>query len=281
MTDRVRSIPRRTTRPSRLLLSACLASLLAVWPFASRAQDKPASSAVRTAAPGPAQSKASAGPQWAELTASEQQALAPLRGEWTSIDELGKRKWLQIAARYPAMSEADQARLQARMVEWTKLSAQERSKVRLQFLEARKIPTTNRQADWKAYQALTPEERKALAARASRAAASAPKAQRKASEAPAQVASGKRGAVPSKGVTPQVATPAAPAKPATPSVVQAAPGATTVLITKRKSTPQQPPAGNARIAASADVVDTATLLPRAGAQSPYSRPASAPVAARR
>ena len=35
------------------------------------------------------------------------------------------------------------------------------------------------------------------------------------------------------------------------------------------------------VAASADVVDTATLLPRAGAQSPYSRPASAPVAARR
>lgn len=272
----MRSIPRRPFRTRCLLLSACIASLLAIWPDASQAQDKPSSAVARGGNLGTAPSRPGTGPVWAELSATEQQALAPLRNQWVSIDELGKRKWLQIAARYPTMSEADQARLQERMVEWTRLTPQERSKVRLQFLEAKKIPTTKRQADWEAYQALTPEERKTLAARAASAArpASAPRPARKAEPAP-NVASGKRKAQPQGGVAAHPSAAAAPATPATPSVVQAAPGATTVLITKRQSTPPRPAASSARIAVSADVVDKETLLPRAGAQSPYGRAAQA------
>lgn len=269
-------MPRRLQRTRCLLLSACIASLAVVWPSPATAQDRPASAAARTASTAPA--KPGTGPSWAELSAADQQALAPLRSEWASIDELGKRKWLQIAARYPAMSEADRARLQERMVEWTKVSPQERSKVRLQFLEAKKIPAASRQADWQAYQALTPEERKALAARAARPAASAPRNAKKAAE-PAHVVSHK-----STAPAPAIAAPhaTAPARPATPSVVQAAPGATTVLITKRQSNPPRPAPNGARIAVSADVVDTTTLLPRAGAQSPHTPPAaaSAPVARR-
>ena len=254
------------------MLFACLSSLAAIGPGAAHAQTKPASavspSAVKISAP----PKPSTGLSWSELKSSEQAALKPLRNEWASIDDLSKRKWLQIAERYPAMSAPDQARLQARMAEWTKLTPQERGKVRLEFLEAKKIPATDRQADWEAYQALSPDERKALAARA----ASTPRA---ATKGPEPVPHGVSAKPKASQLNSSSAHPAAPpspsAKPATPTVVQAAPGATTVLITKRQAPPAQQAASGARIAASADVVDKSTLLPRAGAQSPHPRPAAA------
>lgn len=262
---------RRRAQPWGTLLPLCLSTLVAAWPVAAHAQPRPASAVASAAGKAPAPPKPSTGPSWSELKPSAQAALKPLRNEWASIDDLGKRKWLQIAERYPAMSATDQARMQDRMIEWTKLTPQERGKVRLQFLEAKKIPATNRQADWEAYQALSPDERKAFAARA----ASAPRAAPKGAEAAAHPASVKRGTLPPGGSAAHPAAPTPTAKPATPSVVQGAPGATTVLITKRQAPPAHQAASGARIAASPDVIDKTTLLPRAGAQSPQPRPAAA------
>lgn len=261
---------RRRAHSWSALLPLCLSTLVAVWPVALHAQPRPASAVASAAGKAPAPPKPSTGPYWSELKPSEQAALQPLRNEWASIDDLGKRKWLQIAERYPAMSPTDQARMQERMTEWTKLTPQERGKVRLQFLEAKKIPATNRQADWEAYQALSPDERKAFAARA----ASAPRAAPKGADAANHTATAKRSTPPPGG---SAAHPAATptAKPATPTVVQGAPGATTVLITKRQAPPAHQAASGARIAASPDVVDKTTLLPRAGPQSPQPRSAAA------
>lgn len=260
------------------MLFACLSSLAALWPVAANAQTKPTSAAASSAATKSSTAPTpSTGPAWSELKPLEQTALKPLRNEWTSIDDLGKRKWLQIAERYPTMSVPDQARLQTRMAEWAKLTPQERGKVRLQFLEAKKIPATDRQADWEAYQALSPDERKALAARAT----TAPRAAAKVAEPIPRSASAKRNAPRAASVSTAHAAASAPtAKPATPTLVQGAPGATTVLITKHQAPPAHPATGSAKIVVSPDVVDKSTLLPRAGAQSPRTRPtaSSAPAA---
>lgn len=259
------------------ILSACLAGLVAIWPAAAHAQPAPAS-AVASAAAGkkPAPAKASAGPSWSDLKPSEQAALKPLQGEWSSIDDLGKRKWIQIAQRYPAMHPSDQARLQDRMTEWAKLTPQERGKVRLQFLEAKKIQATDPQADWHAYQSLSADERKALAARAA-SVASAPRTMPKGVDAVTHTAPARHGVHPpgAGAAHPAAQAPAAPAKPLTPTLVQGAPGATTVLITKHQPSAPRQPASSARIAATPDVVDKTTLLPRAGAQSAQPRPAAA------
>ena len=204
--------------------------------------------------------------------------MKPLQHEWSSIDDLRKRKWLQIAERYPTMSAPDQARLQTRMAEWAKMSPQERGKVRLQFLEAKKIPATTRQADWEAYQALSPDERKALAARAT----TAPHAAAKAAEATPHGTSAKRNAPHAGSASAAHAAASVPiAKPATPTLVQGAPGATTVLITKHQAPPAHPATGSARIVVSPDVVDKSTLLPQAGAQSSRARSAAASTPAAR
>lgn len=261
----MRPIPQCGAPLGRVLLLAGLTAIAALDPSSAHAQPTPASAPASAAAKPALAPKPSAGPAWSELKPAEQAALKPLQSEWASIDDLGKRKWIRIAERYPAMSAADQARLQARMTEWAKLSPQERGKVRLQFLEAKKLPATDRQADWQAYQALSPDERKALAARR----ATAPRATAKPAQRAASGASAKHDA-------PRTATPATAAKPAAPAVVQGTPGATTVLITKRRPAAAPPANGGTKIAVSPDLVDQSTLLPRAGPQGTTARSASAP-----
>lgn len=257
------------------LLFACLSSLAALTAVDAHAQPRAATAAASAVSKPSTAPKPGAGPAWSQLEPSEQIALRPLQNDWASIDELGKRKWRRIAERYPEMPAADQERLQDRMTAWAKLTPQERSKVRLQYLEAKKVPASSRQADWKAYQALSPEERKALAARG----ATAPRTAGKSVETTARSVSAKRSAPRAANAKPANAAASAPtakpAKPAAPAVVQAAPGATTVLITKHRTSPAQAASAAARIAVSPDVVDSSTLLPRTGPQSARARPAAA------
>lgn len=249
-------------------------------PVGSHAQTTPAGAASAPAAKPATPVRSGAGPVWSELKPAEQVALKPLQGEWSSIDEQGKRKWLKIAESYPAMSAPDQDRLHTRMTEWAKMSPQERTNVRQRYLEAKSIPSTDRQAGWEAYQALSPQERQALAARA----ASAPRSTAKPVEPAARRA--RPESLPAKSTAAATATAAKPtastspsaptspsAKPIAPTAVQGKPGATTSLITKRPTPHEQQATGSAKIAASADVVDKTTLLPRAGAQKAGAPPA--------
>jgi len=256
-----------------MLLLACLPCVAALPALAAQAQPKPAPAASAAAVKPRAGAEPGGGPAWRDLRPSEQAALKPLQGEWASIDELGKRKWLRIAERYPAMNADDQVRLQARMTEWARLTPQERGKVRLQFLEATKMPASSRQANWEAYQALSPDERKALAARGAKSQRNAIKAPQAAAEGDAAKRNPPRnaGAPSAAAAAPSVK----PARPATPSVVQGAPGATTNLITKQQAPAPHPAAASAKIAVSPDVVDKSTLLPRTGPQSPRDRPTTA------
>jgi hypothetical protein len=69
---------------------------------------------------------------------------------------------------------------------------------------------------------------------------------------------------------------AAPPKVIAPSVVQARPGATTTLITKRPTPPSHQQAGLPKIAATPEFVNKATLLPQRGPQGAATRSAAAP-----
>lgn len=213
------------------------------------------------------------GPTWASLKPAQREALKPLERDWAGIDTLRKRKWLEIAERYPTLPPADQARLQARMTEWTRLSPQERSQARLQFQEAKQVPVQDRQASWEAYQALPPEQRQELARRAVPATSAASSA---AAARPSARALAAQGPQPKSNTVP-APTSISPPKPVTPLVVQAQPGATTTLISKPPAPPAHQPTGQPKIAATPEYVDKKTLLPQAGAQSTaVIRPASAP-----
>jgi len=103
-------------------------------------------------------------PAWASLTADQQQALAPLAGEWKTFGSEEKRKWLGIAKRYPSMKPAEQKRVQARMQKWAKLTPQQRWQAREQYRSIGKLASDHNREElrrhWAEYQALPPHEKR-------------------------------------------------------------------------------------------------------------------------
>ncbi len=93
-------------------------------------------------------------PAWSQLTAEQQQILAPIRDEWESFDAVRKRKWVGIAQRYPTLSADAQTRLQRRMQEWAGLSPDARRAARERYRDFEQLPADERQAlieKWEQY----------------------------------------------------------------------------------------------------------------------------------
>ena len=103
------------------------------------------------------------GPQWASLTADQQQSLAPLQNDWPRLSREHKVKWLGIAKRYPSMKPEEQKRVQARMQKWVKLTPEQRWQAREQYRSIGKIAHERREElrrYWAQYQSLPPHERR-------------------------------------------------------------------------------------------------------------------------
>lgn len=107
---------------------------------------------------------ATARPAWAELSPVNQRILAPLQPLWDTLPELNRHKWLRIAERYPKFSPAEQARLQARMAEWVKMTPQQRRLARENYQITRSLPAEKKAEAWDKYQQLPEEQKKKLAA---------------------------------------------------------------------------------------------------------------------
>ena len=110
-------------------------------------------------------------PSWVELNPQQQQSLQPLTASWNGISEAQKRKWLELSKNYPNLPAADQAVMHSRMNEWVALSPQQRAAARLNFAKtkelSKELTPDEKKAKWETYQALSPEEKASLAAKAS------------------------------------------------------------------------------------------------------------------
>lgn len=104
---------------------------------------------------------------WGELKAAQQQALQPLADQWPHLSEAQKRQWLQLAQGFQALPAPEQERMQSHMAAWAKLSAQQRSQARLNYAVTNRLSREDLRAQWEAYQTLSDEEKKRLAAKAS------------------------------------------------------------------------------------------------------------------
>lgn len=142
---------------SGLLLAAALVSPIVHAQTASLPQQQPAT---------PAQTAPSK-PAWKELSPTQQQALKPLAAQWETLSADRKRKWLALSQNYASLSPEEQVKLHARMAGWAALSPQQRAQARINFTETQKqLTTEERAAQWRAYQDLSPEEKRALATKA-------------------------------------------------------------------------------------------------------------------
>jgi hypothetical protein len=214
------------------------------------------------------------GPAWSSLSSRQRSILAPLEEDWPNITSYQKDKWVELAARYPTLSKTEQGRIQERMADWSRMTAAERGRARLNFQNAtQQAVAGDRQARWEAYQALPPEERQRLADRAARNSAPAPRpstasARREdpeATRAPANVSLSRTSAT-KTNIVPNALHASGGPRPVSASTVQAMPGATTTLVTKRPSPPLHQQTGLPKIAATPGMVDPATLLPQRGPQ---------------
>ena len=102
-------------------------------------------------------------PDWKDLTPVQKTTLAPLQEDWTGLGAASRRKWIEIANRYPSMSETEQQRLQERMKEWAKFTPEQRRAAREAYLQSRTVPAEQKQEKWQSYQQLPAEEKGKLA----------------------------------------------------------------------------------------------------------------------
>ncbi len=108
--------------------------------------------------------QAETGPDWATLTTTQKLALYPLAERWALISETQKRRWLALATSFSSLPPEEQSKLHERMTEWASLSAQQRNQARLNFAFTNRLAPDDKRAQWDAYQALSDEEKHALAA---------------------------------------------------------------------------------------------------------------------
>lgn len=237
------------------------ALLLAGWAGSPLVIAQPAAAKPPTALAKPADA---GGPAWGSLSAPQRQALAPLERDWAGIDASRKAKWLEVAARFPAMPADERQRVQARMAEWARLTPAERGRARLSFQETKQFSREEKQQRWEAYQALPDDQRRALADKA-RPAEDRPRP----STVPATPLNLEQ---PKRASPATAAASAARMKPVAPTIVQAKPGATTTLMTSPATPPAHQRPGEPKIAAKPSQVDGSTLLPKSGPQAAASAP---------
>jgi hypothetical protein len=201
------------------------------------------------------------------LTPGQQAALQPLAPDWPSISTDHKIKWLELASQWPKLSPNERQRIQERMAQWTTLTPQQRGAARAQYKQAQELAPVDRQARWEAYQALSEDERKGLAARAA-AASSAPITKRRQALRPRDDDADDDRISRAQSKSNVVALPESGqrVRAVTPSMIQAPTGATTTLISKHADPPAHQQTGLPKISGAPGFVNPSTLLPQRGPQ---------------
>ncbi|MEY3077553.1 MAG: hypothetical protein RI892_611 [Pseudomonadota bacterium] len=101
---------------------------------------------------------------WQSLQSSQKKALAPLAPHWAQISPAQRKKWLAMSNNFDNLSTNEQAILHERMAEWASLSPQQRAQARLNFNQTKTLDADAKKTQWETYQALSPEDKKKLAA---------------------------------------------------------------------------------------------------------------------
>jgi hypothetical protein len=156
------------------------------------------------------------------------------------------------------MSSDERARVQERMAGWAQMSPEERGRARLNFQELKQLTARDeRQMQWDAYQALPDARKRELAKQGS---ADRP------IEPARPVAQASRGDNLKSAIVKSGPPSQRVLRTVGPTVVQAAPGATTSLVSQPATPPLHQQAGLPKLSAKPGFVDPKTLLPRRGLQ---------------
>lgn len=166
----------RPTTPAIVLALALLGAMTAGgWRLEKWAQDAPGTilpvqamdakpSASTSHPPEHQPAEAPAGPGWETLTTDQKLALYPLAERWAVLSEAQKRRWLALAQTFSTLPQEEQEKLHSRMTEWANLSVQQRNQARINYANTQQLAPNDKLAQWEAYQALSDEQKRHLAA---------------------------------------------------------------------------------------------------------------------
>lgn len=82
---------------------------------------------------------------WTKLTPVQQEALAPVAGEWDTMEERLQKRLLATTTKYPKFSVKQKQRFQTRLTEWSKLTPEQRNRAREKYKAYSKIPSDKRE----------------------------------------------------------------------------------------------------------------------------------------
>ena len=101
-------------------------------------------------------------PLWVDLTAAQQEVLKPFEPQWNTWPSDEKKVWVVLATRFPGFSPKAKARALERVREWAALTPAQRGIARQNYQLAHERGKAEREAEWRQYQRMTPEQRKVL-----------------------------------------------------------------------------------------------------------------------
>lgn len=110
--------------------------------------------------------KSSTNLDWSALTPLQHQALLPLAVSWSTLSDTQKKKWIKLSANYQTLPAPAKEKLHERMVQWAALTPKQRAQARLNYSQTQRVSVEDKAERWEVYQALTAEQKQALAASA-------------------------------------------------------------------------------------------------------------------
>ena len=144
-------------------MAGCFAVVLCTAVTGTFAQVTQANALHPPALPSAAPASAS-NSSWQGLKGSQKKALAPLAPHWSQLSPGQRNKWLAMSNNFDNLSNKEQAVLHERMAEWASLSPKQRAQARLNFNQTKALDADAKKTQWEAYQALSAEDKKKLAA---------------------------------------------------------------------------------------------------------------------
>jgi hypothetical protein len=96
---------------------------------------------------------------WAELSQKQQELLAPLKNDWSSMSRSQRERWLQVGRKYENAPVERQAVMRERVSTWSELSPQEKAAARENFKALQEKRQGERNSSWNSYQSLDPKQR--------------------------------------------------------------------------------------------------------------------------
>ena len=142
-------------------MASCLVVVLCAAVTGAFAQTPQADAIHPPAGPSAA---AASNSSWQSLKGSQKKALAPLAPHWAQLSPAQRNKWLAMSNNFDNLSNKEQAILHERMAAWASLSPQQRAQARLNFNQTKTLDADAKKTQWETYQALSPEDKKKLAA---------------------------------------------------------------------------------------------------------------------